>query len=316
MEAFISIIVPVYNGERFIQNTYDSIVEQNYANIEIIFIDNGSADNSSIKIQEIIQKDNRVQLYHETKQGAGAARNKGIQRATGELFCFLDCDDFLVKGRLQEQVKALQSNLECDFVLSDTRKVYGDREYIMKLPLPQKELIEGRKQAFKWMSNFGSMPHHCSGLYKAEFVRSIGGYGEELLSGEDAFFLFKAALFGRFTYLSVVHYVYVRYDDSTVSNLNSKMHHSLRYLEQYVLFYAKFLSQKKMNLQETAIVNRVFFFSLINYIKNHKDNVSQSITVFKKYISEYQRLGFLCTLKWKLGLRFHFLSKRIVRRIL
>lgn len=89
----VSIIVPCYNGEKYIHRCIESILTQSYKNLEIIIIDDGSSDNSYEILKEIQNKDNRVQILKQENQGPSVARNKGIETAQGYWITFIDIDD-------------------------------------------------------------------------------------------------------------------------------------------------------------------------------------------------------------------------------
>ena len=93
--AMISIIIPVYNVENYLNRCIDSVLSQTYKNLEIILIDDGSTDSSS-KICDFYQeKDRRVIAYHKRNEGQGIARNYGIDRSKGEYIMFVDSDDWI-----------------------------------------------------------------------------------------------------------------------------------------------------------------------------------------------------------------------------
>lgn len=91
----ISVIVPVYNAEKYINRCVKSIVDQNYSNWELILVDDGSKDNSSRILDDWAKKDSRISIIHQTNTGPGLARNKGIKAASGEFIVFVDADDYL-----------------------------------------------------------------------------------------------------------------------------------------------------------------------------------------------------------------------------
>ena len=97
----ISIIVPVYNAEKFIDSALQSICGQTHENLEILLIDDGSNDNSLVCCKEWSNKDNRILVYHQENAGASAARNKGIELATGKYLMFMDGDDWIEKNMLE-----------------------------------------------------------------------------------------------------------------------------------------------------------------------------------------------------------------------
>ncbi len=91
--SFISIIVPVYNVENYIRECLDSILSQTISNFELILVDDGSTDNSGKICEEYQEKDARIKVFHKENGGLSSARNKGIDEAKGEYFCFVDSDD-------------------------------------------------------------------------------------------------------------------------------------------------------------------------------------------------------------------------------
>ncbi|WP_368653166.1 CDP-glycerol glycerophosphotransferase family protein [Ornithinibacillus sp. 4-3] len=92
----VSVIIPVYNTVEFLDMSLNSILNQSYNNLEIIIVDDNSNDGSDIKIEEFVEKDKRIKAFHfNTRKGAGAARNYGVSKATGDFVYFLDSDDYL-----------------------------------------------------------------------------------------------------------------------------------------------------------------------------------------------------------------------------
>ena len=91
----ISVIVPVYNVERYLSKCIDSLINQTYKNIEVLLIDDGSTDNSGNICDEYQKKDNRISVYHKKNGGLSSARNFGISKAKGEFLCFIDSDDYI-----------------------------------------------------------------------------------------------------------------------------------------------------------------------------------------------------------------------------
>lgn len=102
----VSIIVPLFNEEKNIQNIYNSIVNNGYNNFEIIFINDGSTDNSANILAEISDKDSRVEVLNQVNSGVSIARNNGLKHVSGDLIMFCDCDDILVSGAIMNMVNA------------------------------------------------------------------------------------------------------------------------------------------------------------------------------------------------------------------
>lgn len=106
----ISIIVPIYNAELTLERCIDSLLQQEFQDFEIILIDDGSTDNSSMICESYQKTDSRTQVLKQENSGVSAARNKGIERATGKYILFVDSDDSLEKDMLAMYVKILSEN--------------------------------------------------------------------------------------------------------------------------------------------------------------------------------------------------------------
>ena len=109
MEVKVSVIIPVYNVEKYLRECIDSILNQTLHELELICVDDGSTDGSLEILQAYEKKDNRVTVLTQHNQGAGAARNKGLQIAKGEYLSFLDADDFFAPGMLEEAYRKCKS---------------------------------------------------------------------------------------------------------------------------------------------------------------------------------------------------------------
>ena len=106
----VSVIVPVYNTEKYLPQCIDSLVNQSLRNVEFIFVDDGSTDCSVEIIEKYQREDNRIQLIKQQNQNAGAARNNGMKNAKGKYIIFLDSDDFFELNMLEESFKCAESN--------------------------------------------------------------------------------------------------------------------------------------------------------------------------------------------------------------
>ena len=94
-DELVSIIVPVYNVEKYLNRCIETLVNQTYKNIEIIMVDDGSTDSSSLLCDKWANKDNRVEVIHKKNEGLAEARNSGIEKSSGEWVCFVDSDDYV-----------------------------------------------------------------------------------------------------------------------------------------------------------------------------------------------------------------------------
>lgn len=116
----ISIIIPVYNTEKYIFKCIDSLLQQTFQNFEIICIDDGSTDNSVDIIKNYQNQDTRIKLFQQKNSGPGSARNLGIKNSTGEFICLLDSDDFLTNDALEILYNEQKKNFS-DIVIAKLR---------------------------------------------------------------------------------------------------------------------------------------------------------------------------------------------------
>ena len=119
----ISVIVPVYNCEKYIHRCVDSVLSQTYADFELILIDDGSKDNSGKICDDYSKKDSRIKVVHQKNQGVSAARNNGVEISKGEYITFIDSDDWIDKSFLQVLYDAcIENDAEisvCGYVMAD-----------------------------------------------------------------------------------------------------------------------------------------------------------------------------------------------------
>ena len=106
----VSIIVPVYNVEKYLPKCVGSLINQTYKNVEIILVDDGSTDQSGNICDTYLEKDNRIVVLHKKNGGLSDARNFGIEHAKGDYYSFVDSDDYLKEKTIENLVDAAENN--------------------------------------------------------------------------------------------------------------------------------------------------------------------------------------------------------------
>ena len=123
----ISVIVPVYNVEKYLEKCIDSILSQTFKNFEIILVDDGSTDSCGIICDEYERLDNRVKVIHKINGGLSSARNSGLEIASGEYVAFVDSDDWIDKNMYQELYNEAKKNnadiVQCKFIKAKDENV-------------------------------------------------------------------------------------------------------------------------------------------------------------------------------------------------
>lgn len=108
----VSIIIPVYNAEKYLSRCLNSVLKQTYSNIEIILVDDGSEDKSSYLCDRYAMLDSRIKVYHKSNEGVSIARNYGIENCNGEYIVFVDSDDYLISECIETLVKLVRNEEE------------------------------------------------------------------------------------------------------------------------------------------------------------------------------------------------------------
>ena len=179
----ISIIVPIYNAEKYIKKCLDSIINQTKKEIEIILVNDGSTDNTENIIKEY--KDKRIKYFKNNNHGIGYTRNFGIDKSTSKYIMFLDSDDYLDKTACEELFKKAEKD-NLDIVISDFYKVYEDRVEEIKLPsFEDSSLKENPDILTEYLNPWAK-------LYNSKLVKDNNIKFVEDLKYEDAPFVIEA----------------------------------------------------------------------------------------------------------------------------
>lgn len=126
MSECISVIIPVYNVERYLPACLESIVNQTYHDLEILLTDDGSTDSSGAICDQYQERDSRIKVFHQKNAGAGAAKNTGLKNATGKYLVFLDSDDYLELDAMKYMHDTLQKE-DADVVQCCYRDIFVDK---------------------------------------------------------------------------------------------------------------------------------------------------------------------------------------------
>jgi len=122
--AKISVIVPIYNAEKYMDKCIASVLNQTHKNLELLLINDGSADNSQARCLEYADKDSRVRVINQDNAGPAKARNRGINEATGEFLFFVDSDDWVEQNAIEKMLEVIDDKI--DIVQCRSRKMYDD----------------------------------------------------------------------------------------------------------------------------------------------------------------------------------------------
>lgn len=188
MKELISVIVPVYNVEKYLNQCVESLVKQTYQTIEILLVNDGSTDSSGILCEKWASKDKRIQVIHTGNRGLSAARNVGIKRAKGKYLYFIDSDDWVECDILETLLKNMKV-YSSDLSSCGMKKDYGDKE--LEMQQDEQCVKVTQKQMFhEMLCNEYVYGYVWNKLFKTELADDLL-FDEELFSQEDMDFTMR-----------------------------------------------------------------------------------------------------------------------------
>lgn len=207
----ISIIIPVYNGEKYIKQCADTIKTQNYKNWEAIFINDGSKDNTLKLLEELSSNEERIKIIDQKNMGAAMARRNGISVAKGEFITFLDVDDTLEITFLNEMINAINENNSdicvCPYNIIENGTSKTKRSKLLG--------TFGKKDFLKKVLSLKCGWELCSKIYRTNLFRNEIITPDNIRIGEDASIFFQlVARANKITVTNKPLYNYIQYNSS------------------------------------------------------------------------------------------------------
>ena len=189
-EPLVSIIIPVYNAGKYLEESLGSVLKQSYRNLEIICVNDGSTDDSPEILRKFKQDDSRIRIISRENQGAGVARNCGLENAKGEFVLFFDADDILKEKAIRKLVRIATKN-NTDVILFGYCK-FTENEVIhvdfsaKTLKVPINKVISPEEAADRLFQADHGMPWNK--FYKLSFLHDSGVQFQNLKNTEDEYF--------------------------------------------------------------------------------------------------------------------------------
>ena len=215
----ISVIVPSFNAEKYIERCLKSICNQTYRDLEILVIDDGSTDDTAIIVKKFVQTDDRVKYYYQNNTGVSAARNHGIDLALGELITFVDADDSIVSEMYHILVEQMEINdadiTQCSYM----RNINGQIKYIGGSD--EQYIFTGEDITLSLLEAKMIVPSVCNKLFKRRVIDGIR-FDEKYRINEDYlfdFFTFQNAK--KSVFLDSCYYIYYSTSSSSCKNTQS-----------------------------------------------------------------------------------------------
>jgi len=328
MDFLISVVVPIYNVEMYLERCLESIVNQTYKNLEIILVDDSSPDKCPQICDEWAKRDNRIKVIHKENQGAGMARNTGIENATGDYICFFDSDDYVSPELIEKCINTIKkTNSEVvlyahsDFDSEGNEFLCGksileaktyDSVLIKEKLLPELISHDYRK---------GPMHNYALSVWSSMFSlsvikeKNIRFLSEREINSEDAFFLIE--LYSKLTTVTVIpdilYYHFINTGSISFSYTAEHQKVNNTFLKE-TLALAERVGH--LPIVKDRIVSLYHIFTIATLKLTFSNDKKENVKIIKNMLDEKQMrntlsLKILLTEKKKIGLLFLFAKLRM-----
>ncbi|MDR2840027.1 MAG: glycosyltransferase [Paludibacter sp.] len=261
-KALISIIIPVYNAENYLNQCIESIINQCYNNFELIIIDDGSTDKSGHICDEFAEKDNRINVIHKQNGGVSSARNAGIDAANGDWICFVDSDDLLENTFLQNIINNIAENVQ--LVATGYRE--QNRKGNWNVYLPEKQVFSNKQILLFYEQYLTSCI--CRAPWGKLFLKSVIDenairFDQSIGFGEDS--LFCLQYFKKINSILVLDFA--EYNWRFVENSLSR-HNAVNKIDTLCLSFDKFIDEIAPELTRFSDSEKLKKNVAIKYLTN------------------------------------------------
>ena len=294
-EGLISIIIPVYNVEEYVEKCLMSLLNQTYSNIEIICVDDGSVDGSRRVLETCAEHDSRIKILHQENRGVSSARNLGLDHMQGEFFAFVDPDDYVELDMYEKLITAI-NKAQADIASCSYCIEKKDKTNYLQNRLHVTEKTVNAKKFFKY-------------IYKRDSYKAVGGYvwtrlfrrtsfekhdirfDEDIQYGEGTLFLARCMVKAKkVIYINSTLYHYIQREESAVHN-NSRVVNNMWTLNAYERILT-ILKQHHVKWNIRIWVKRFYVYhasKLLDYsrgLETHEkeDRIKAEI---RRYLPEY-----------------------------
>ena len=279
-EPLISVIVPVYKVEEYLNKCVESIINQTYKNLEIILVDDGSPDNCPKMCDEWSKKDKRIKVIHKENGGVSSARNIGLDNCSGKYISFVDSDDWLELNYFEDMLMII-NKYKVKYVTCGYTRIYDNRKEVINGDLIEKKITS--KEYLNQLLNVGNSYGFVHMKLIEKKVIDNNRFNESLIVGEDALFnitlcnnLDDVVIYNKplYNYFFNSNSVVRKYNDNYCNNY----YNSMAYMNEYI---RSTYSEKNII---TNLYNYIAYHVLlicVNYCY-HPDNPNRGLKLLKK----------------------------------
>ena len=283
----ISIVIPVYNAEKYLEQCLNSIQNQTYKNFEVILVNDGSIDHSESICMNFVKVDTRFKYFTKVNGGASSARNFGLDHVLGEFITFIDADDWVDENHLEVLMNNIKEN-NSDMAVSSIKKFDNVSNFEFRVYSKQEKYLLNynklNREEFlvilpKLIHASNSYKIAVSKLFKKELVTDVR-FDESIIYGEDLDFFFK--LYNKvnsISYVDEVTYIYRLHDERSSSKFG-QLH-----MEQELGIYKKMYER----IEELGLPTIHYVNTLRNLLDYRKDYLENRV-LFNEYLEFLEKI--------------------------
>lgn len=304
----VSILIPLYNSEKYISDTIDSCLDQTYANIEIIIVDDGSKDSSLDIVSKYEKKYRNIKVDIQKNSGASATRNRAFELSTGEYIQYLDADDLLHPDKIRLQMEVLKNADERTLVFGRWGTFQKNIENVFWKDTPVNKNYNDSRQFLVDLWGSGMTVVVYSWLMSRKLVEESGGWNEKLSTNDDGEFSARVVVrASKILFIENSKGYYRKDNENSLSKQVSRkaLQSYLKSLETYVnlmknfidqpkvrrslaLVYSRFLcripsSYKEIILETKNKINSLGFEKPLNIMKQHERFLSYFLGTYRMF---------------------------------
>lgn len=289
MSIKVTVIIPVYNCEKYIRECIESLINQTLKECEFIFVNDGSSDKSKEIIEEYAKKDNRIKLINQKNSGVSVARNTGLKHAIGEYIGFVDSDDYIDKYYYEKLYNVAVKN-NCDIVMCD----WQNENSSLYLPFEKDKVLNKEyitKNIYPYFIQYEGMNSVWNKIFKNEVIKENNiEFPIGIKLGEDAIFNIKAfTYFKNVFYLDYKGYFYREVEGSATKNIlkndyfKSALNTYINSPDEYKKWDIK--SDEIEKLKAIKFLNTVISLTYIYFVPNDSNSFIDRYKYVKSIIN-------------------------------
>lgn len=322
MKNIVSIIVPIYNAESYLEKCLNSIINQTYQNIEIIAVIDGCTDNSKEIVLSLAKKDNRIQIIDRENKGALYSRIEGLSHAQGEYIMFIDADDFIEKDCVEILLKHILKEkvdiVRCQYKILKNQKYKKEKLVVEKNTIYQKKEYDKIYELLYSSIYFNSM---CRQLVKKDIIEKVKIKDFSINYGEDL--LFQIELLNLSSSIMLIPdylYIYNQNDNSItftkdIEKIKTKMISSCKVNEVLYENIKKMNVKNKKKYYDLIAIKTLYniFNQYINFVKTANNTVFIKEVYELEFIKEILNIFKINNLSKKLQNYNYLYQKGIIK---